>query len=592
MDLSKQISQGAFSKIIIIGDESVYKLKFPSLTLQVLKSRVMQENGKNNKLRFTVSDGQSIVHGIWNVPPERQDDDHLELEIGTIVKVTDYEVHQMAKNKPVIVIREWSKLGKVPERIGNPQALSNTKTSTGAATGSATSNASKASGSRATASGANTTISPIESLSPYQNKWTIRARVSNKSDVRTFHNARGEGKLFNVVFLDESGEIKATGFGEQVDAFYDQLQEGQVYYVTRCRVTLAKRQLSNVQNEYELIFERDTQITLCNETAEDVPAAKFNFTDLNAMKNFENGSIIDFIGVLKEVHDVQQITSKTSGRPYDKRDLVLVDQSNNSVRVTIWGKSANEFDAPVESVVALKGAKINDFNGRNISVLNSTTLTIDPDIAEAHSLKGWYDGQGKHETFTALQGENNAVQGNEQQRDTSRLTLQQVIANQLGNSSNADYFNTKATLTFIKRTGLTYPACTTAGCGKKVIQETNGHWRCMKCDITMEVPNYRYIMTFSISDHTTQLWVSCFDDVGTLVLGRPACEVTALIDANDSVGLDEVLNAPVGKEYIFRCRARQDSYNDQVGIRYSVLTATPVDFATEAGNLIKELSLY
>jgi replication factor A1 len=34
----------------------------------------------------------------------------------------------------------------------------------------------------------------------------------------------------------------------------------QVYYVSKCRVNIAKKQFSNVQNEYELMFERDTQI--------------------------------------------------------------------------------------------------------------------------------------------------------------------------------------------------------------------------------------------------------------------------------------------------------------------------------------------
>jgi len=38
-------------------------------------------------------------------------------------------------------------------------------------------------------------------------------------------------------------------------------QEGSVYYVSSpCRVQLAKKQFSNVNNDYELTFERDTQV--------------------------------------------------------------------------------------------------------------------------------------------------------------------------------------------------------------------------------------------------------------------------------------------------------------------------------------------
>jgi hypothetical protein len=59
-------------------------------------------------------------------------------------------------------------------------------------------------------------------------RWTIQVRVTYKSDIKEWHNQRGQGRLFTVHFLDESGEIRATGFNAQVDAFYDKLQEGKV----------------------------------------------------------------------------------------------------------------------------------------------------------------------------------------------------------------------------------------------------------------------------------------------------------------------------------------------------------------------------
>ena len=71
-------------------------------------------------------------------------------------------------------------------------------------------------------------IHPIASLTPYQNRWTIRARVTQKSNVRTWSNSRGEGKLFSMNFMDESGEIKATAFKDQVDQYYDMIEAGKV----------------------------------------------------------------------------------------------------------------------------------------------------------------------------------------------------------------------------------------------------------------------------------------------------------------------------------------------------------------------------
>lgn len=47
-------------------------------------------------------------------------------------------------------------------------------------------------------------VFPISSLSPYQNKWTIRARVSSNPSIRTWSNSRGEGRVFSVDLVDES----------------------------------------------------------------------------------------------------------------------------------------------------------------------------------------------------------------------------------------------------------------------------------------------------------------------------------------------------------------------------------------------------
>ena len=47
-------------------------------------------------------------------------------------------------------------------------------------------------------------VIPITGLNPYQNKWTIKARVSSKPAIRTWSNSRGEGRVFNVDLVDSS----------------------------------------------------------------------------------------------------------------------------------------------------------------------------------------------------------------------------------------------------------------------------------------------------------------------------------------------------------------------------------------------------
>lgn len=46
-------------------------------------------------------------------------------------------------------------------------------------------------------------VRPLVSLNPYQGNWTIKVSVTNKGNMRTYKNARGEGCVFNVELTDE-----------------------------------------------------------------------------------------------------------------------------------------------------------------------------------------------------------------------------------------------------------------------------------------------------------------------------------------------------------------------------------------------------
>jgi replication factor A1 len=393
--------------------------------------------------------------------------------------------------------------------------------------------------------------------------------VTQKSDIKTWHKPSSEGKLFSVNLLDETGEIKATGFNDQCDQLYELLQEGAVYYISSpCKVQLAKKQYSNLSNDYELTFERDTVVEKAEDQA-DVPQIRYNFTGIGELQNIEKDSMIDVIGVLKEVADVNQIVSKTTQKPFDKRELTLVDESDFSVRLTIWGKSAVSFDGTPESIIAFKGAKVSDFGGRSLSLLSSGTMAINPDISEAHKLRGWYDSQGRMNTFQSHQNMSGA--GAAGGRSDPLKTIAQVREENLGMSEQPDYFSVKATIVYIKQDNFAYPACLNDGCNKKVIDMGDGSWQCEKCNVSHPKPEYRYIMSLNVNDYTGQLWLSCFDDVGRLVMGQSGDQLMELRE-NDTAAMEKAFETSNCSTYIFKCRAKMDNFQDQTRYLYLVDT--------------------
>jgi replication factor A1 len=400
-------------------------------------------------------------------------------------------------------------------------------------------------------------IYPIEGLSPYANKWTIKARVTSKSEIKTWHKSTGEGKLFSVNLLDESGEIKATAFNDQCDMLYDLLHEGSVYYISTCRVQLAKKQFSNLPNDYELTFERDTEVEKA-EDADNVPQVRFNFTTVADLQSVEKDSTVDVIGVVKEIGEVSQIMSKSTQKPYDKRELTLVDESGYSVKMTIWGKAAINFNEMLGTVLAFKGAKVSDFGGRSLSLLSSGSMVVSPDVTEGHILRAWYDLDGRTGKFETHA--NIASAGSAGGRVDKIMTTHQVREDGLGMNETPDYFTLTGTIVYFKDKSFCYPACLTEGCNKKVTDMGDGTWRCEKCQINHNRPEYRYMLSISVIDHTGQLWLNSFDDIGQMVMGMSANELMNRME-DDTHG--KVFQQATCRTYTFRCRAKMETYQDQ-----------------------------
>ncbi|KAK0720581.1 putative single-stranded DNA-binding protein 68k chain [Lasiosphaeris hirsuta] len=611
-----EITQGAIDAIF--NDPTHASDRFPVPILQCLQVKTLESKAPGNapeRYRLVLSDIRNYVQCMLATQSNHVVHDGL-LQRGCIIRMKSYQAQHL-KGRSVLIILDLEVISNLgtPEKIGDPAAIEqkssepqHNTTMGGAGFYGAKSEpvedtkpqvqkqmasrptGNNSGGSSSTQHGGGT-LYPIEALSMYSHKWTIKVRVTQKSDIKTWHKATGEGKLFSVNLLDESGEIRATGFNDQVDSFYELLQEGSVYYIsTPCKVQLAKKQWSNLPNDYELTFERDTVI----EKAEDqtnVPQVRFNFCNIQELQEVEKDATVDVIGVLKEVQEVSQIVSKTTQKPYDKRELILVDDTGFQVRLTIWGKTATSFDVAPESVVAFKGTRVGDFGGRSLSLLSSGTMAVDPDIPEAHRLKGWYDASGRNDTFATHNGM--ATMGAATGRKDELKSIQDVKKESLG-MENVDYFNLKATIVHIRQENFSYPACRNEGCNKKVVDSGDGTWRCEKCNVSHDRPQYRYIMSMSVNDHTGQLWLSAFDDTGRVIMGGKSADELVEIREMDDTRLAAEFEAANCRQFIFRCRAKMDSFGEQPRIRYQVMSIAPLDYKSEGhklAELIKQMSI-
>ncbi len=89
-------------------------------------------------------------------------------------------------------------------------------------------------------------------------------------------------------------------------------------------------------------------------------------------------------------------------------------------------------------------------------------------------------------------------------------------------------------------------------------------------------PRFRYLMSVHVADHTNQLWLQAFNEVGEVIMGMPAKELyeievsaTGLPSSNSSlIGLQQrdheeaqrTIAKAHCKSFNFACRGKQDNW--------------------------------
>uniref|UniRef100_A0A671U185 Replication protein A subunit n=1 Tax=Sparus aurata TaxID=8175 RepID=A0A671U185_SPAAU len=401
-----------------------------------------------------------------------------------------------------------------------------------------------------------TKVISIAQLNPYQSKWTIRARVTNKSSIRNWSNSKGEGKLFSFEILDESGEIRITAFNKEVDKFYTLVEQGKV---SRSHSPISILTSSD-KSFLETSLKNDKVFTYCTSPIAQNLSIKGDSAD-----------------------DVSRITTKTS-REVSKRALNLIDTTGKEVAVTLWGEEAEKFDASGQPVVAVKGARLSDFGGRSLSALFSSTVMVNPDIPEAFRLRAWFDREGYAANSQSLTETRSMGSG----ARMNWKALSDIKDEEMGHGEKAEYFSCVATVVYTRKENCLYPACPSADCNKKVIDQNNGLYRCEKCN--REYPNFKYrlLLSANLADFGDNQWVTFFQETAEVLLGQSA-ETLGELRETDEAAFDRVFQEANFTTHIFKNRVKLETYNDESRVKVTVMEVQPVDHRDYSRRLLSNI---
>ena len=425
--------------------------------------------------------------------------------------------------------------------------------------------------------------------------------------------------MFKVELLDEAGsEIGAAFFKEAVQKFFDMVVPGGVFYMGGGKVKVADPKYSQGR-PYEITFDEKSTITPAAEDAS-ISKVQYNFTPLAQVAQLEKDKVVDVLGVLNEVRDVQNIHTK-AGKDMVKREVLLTDQSGiggaSCIELTLWGDKAEKTDLAVGQVLAVKGAKVSEWNTRSLGLQQSSSVQLDPELPEAHQLRGWWEGGGRAAQPTMLSERGRGSGGGQGQQlaaDTD-LTLRHAVSSLKGGEGAPDAALDGSSLLVVKacvkhiRTDpekLSYPACRnqrdSRQCNKK-LDNSSGSWTCQACG-PQDAPEYRYMLNVCVQDAAGDNFVSLFDKEAAEMLGMKAEQMLALSGWNPAEGgaagepdprYMKVFQSLLFSQYIFTVRLKVDTYREEQKMSATVVRCKPLKgalLATECGALIANINKY
>lgn len=293
----------------------------------------------------------------------------------------------------------------------------------------------------------------------------------------------------------------------------------------------------------------------------------------------------DVLGICRDAGEVIQFTAKTTNRELKKRDITLVDSSQASITLTIWGDEAANFDGCSQPIILLKGARVKEFGGgKSLGMIGGSVMKLNPDIPESYKLRGWFDNGGAEHVASNLSARN----GGAGSIATEWINLHEAKERNLGNGDRADYFQTKAFIHNIRSGNAVYKACPTPECNKKVIDQENGQFRCEKCNSDFPSFRYRLLVNMLIGDWTSNRWVTCFTELAEQLLGKSSQDIGEALEINKETA--EAIFASIQfKSYVFKLRTKVEFYGDSPRNKTSVISATKMNHKEYNSHLIQNI---
>ena len=526
------------------------------------------------------------------------------IEEGDLIKITKLCPMKLeSQPERVILIKEYAPLGINQEIKGTTlmkEAISNAREED--------SNVGNMEGEEMKASEIGKYI-PLNQLTTFSKEFVVYVRVVSKSEIKRF-NGKRSGSLFDFVVIDEEGtKMQIVCFDKTVDKFYGMIHENNCYEISGGYIKINDRKYNALNSEYKIILGEHSSVI----QKEDNHKIKLETMALTSIQDIMSMKINSVINVLCLVIDEgKKIVKTTRNGDQEMRRTMVIDKTGAKIELTLWRQFAN-MNIQRENVLLLKKVRIGDFNGRNLSSLNETNITISPTEPslkiEIDELVKFFIAH-KNEMYTPQQYEDNKQSNqsanansninsivNEVKNTNSNINpigkidfLQSIIDSMSEEESiRYPFYKIKATVTHLSHNDKNfYPGCPDKECARKLVFDIN-KWVCQRCKRTYDSPRYYYSLNIRVKDCSCEYWIDIFGKTAETFLKMSAGDYRALLINRDEDKLRAISGRIENNDFYFLVKTKVQKFNNIPKKKFSVNKIENVEQGKEAYRLLEQI---
>lgn len=417
----------------------------------------------------------------------------------------------------------------------------------------------------------------LTDLSPYILNWSIKARVTRKSPIKTFRVVNGQRRSFSVVLKDTTGtEIEAVFYDGDLERFYDLLVLENVYCFSNGIVVQNSNKYGYTANDYTIKFGSRAKIIEVPDLG-DIGFLSYNYMKLADIV-VHKPKIVDFLGVVTQIYPVEKIDSKYRTN-ISKRSVELCDQSNLLIDLTLWDDQADNFPENGNFVLSLKGARISTYRGVSLTALSTTLIDTNPSGEMPDNLRKWFENAKS----SVMDMEKVSRSGTFASPLLDLKEASQVYDSFKGESFYHSFCGMVIDISVIRK--LYYCACPNPHCrGKGLYSPEPDLYLCERCHQRVEHPRHRYAFSMVIADHTGSIRVSLLgnDILGEKIIGRKIDDwVQETKDLTD-IQIRTLLCPVFFNFFKLKLRTKLDTFNAETRVKTSVFQGDRLSFGDAA----------